>query len=179
MVPVKGFTKLSETFPTCRPMVLVRWSAAAPEQGCVDLVDRGAGRDAELVAEHRACALVHGERFGHVAARGEGLHEQAVTGLAERVVLEQAARRALGARDLGAAESQAGGGVRFQCAVERVVESSPPQVQPWKVVVVGQQRARGHVPRAEGSAPGARPVALYDGRLGTMQGGQRLLDIDA
>ena len=94
-------------------------------------------------------------------------------------MLEQASRRALGARDLGAAESQAGGGIRFQRAVERVVESPPPQVQPRKIVVAGQQRARGHVPRAERGAPGARPVALYDGRLGTMQGGQRLLDIDA
>ena len=45
--------------------------------------------------------------------------------------------------------------------------------------MVGQQRASGHVPRAERGAPGARPLALYDGRLGTMQGGQRLLDVDA
>jgi hypothetical protein len=64
-----------------------------------------------LVADHRAGALVHAQRFGQVAARGEGLHEQPVAGVAERGVLEQASRRARGARDLGAAEPQLGGGI--------------------------------------------------------------------
>src|SRR5690242_21625669 len=109
MVPARGFPNLSPTFLTglaASPSEaqLSGPSPVAAEQRCVDLVDGGAGRDAELVAEHRAGALVHVERFGHVAARGEGLHEQAVAGLAERVVLEQASRRALGARELGAAE---------------------------------------------------------------------------
>src|SRR3954447_14676682 len=156
MIPARGFTNLSPTFLR---------SPLAAEQRCVHLVDGGAGRDAELVAEHRAGALVHVERLGHVAARRAGLSEQPVPGLAERVVLEQAARRALGARDLGAAEAQAGGGVGLQRAVERVIESPPPRIQPRKIVVAGQQRALGHVPRAQRGAPRAGPLALYDRRL--------------
>src|SRR4051794_25069449 len=75
-------------------------ASVVAEEGCVCLVQGGAWRDAELITEQRARALVHPQRLGHVAARSERLHEQAVARLAERVVLEQAARGALGAGDL-------------------------------------------------------------------------------
>ena len=138
--------------------------------------DGGAGRDAELVPERRPSPLVDAERLGYVPARGERLHEQAIAGLAQRVVLDEPARRALGARELAAADPKAGRGVGLQRPLERVVEPTPPRVEPRKVVRVREQRTVGDNLGAQRRGPSARPVVLHDRGLGSVHGGQRLFD---
>ncbi len=56
------------------------------------------------------------ERLGHVAARGERLHQKAVTRLTQRVVLDEPPRRSFRAGELGAAEPEAGCGIGLERA---------------------------------------------------------------
>lgn len=107
--------------------------------------ERRSRRDAELLAQDGAGLLVDAERLRHLAACGERLHEHAVGGLAEWVVIDEASRGPLGAGQLGAAEPQAGCGVGLQRLLPRVIEPASPPVEPRKVVLARQKRAGGDV----------------------------------
>jgi len=119
------------------------------------------------------------ERFRHLTACGKCLHEHAVGGLAKWVVLEEASCGPLGAGQLGATEPQAGGDVRLQRLLQRVVEPAPPSVEPWKVVLARQQRPAGDVLSAQRGAPGAHPIVLHDRGFSPVHGRQCLLDVDS
>ena len=67
------------------------------------------GVDTELVAHEPPQLLVDPQRGHGVAALGQRLHEQPVTGLGQRRLLDQAARRAFGPRQFRPTDAEVAG----------------------------------------------------------------------
>jgi len=94
--------------PRRRLLLLVhrcrRRRALDAEQAPVERLNRGSRRRAELVSQQDAQPLVGAQRLGHVAVRGECLHEEPVGRLGEGRGLDGRQRGAHRARELGSAQ---------------------------------------------------------------------------
>ena len=113
-----------------------------------------------------------------MAARGERAHEQAVAGLAQRVVLEQPPRRALGAGELGAAEPRQAAtyasSARSSVSSSRRRQASSQGRSSWPA-----SSGRSATYCAHSAALQARAQSPCDDRgLGAVHGGERRLDVD-
>ena len=147
------------------------------QQPVVQRGDVGRRRRAELVAQQHPQAVVDAQRLGHVPARGQQLHLDRVAGLAVRLALDQRARRAIGGRQLAAAQPQRRAGQRLQRVGVQPVELGALLVDPAPREL-GQQRPLEALERR--ARPFRRPprVARRQRLLGLGRGRACLVEVD-
>ena len=138
---------------------------AQHEQAVVQRGDVRRGRGAELVAQQDAQAVVDAQRLGDVAARRQQLHQHRVAGLAIGLALDQGARRAVGGRQLAAAQPQRRPGERLERVGVQPVELGALLVDPAPGEL-REQRALEQLDRLVRPSGGAARVAGRQRRLG-------------
>ena len=125
------------------------------QQPVVQRGDVGRRGRAELVAQQHAQLVVDPQRLGEVAARRQQLHLHRVAGLAVRLALDQRPRRAVGGRQLAAAQPQRRAGQRLQRVGVQPVELGALLVDP----APGRARAAAAARTAPAPRAPARPRA--------------------
>ena len=139
--------------------------------------DVGRRGRAELVAQQHAQLVVDPQRLGEVAARRQQLHQQRVAGLAVRLALDQRPRRAVGGRQLAAAQPQRRAGQRLQRVGVQPVELGALLVDPAPREL-GQQRPLEPLQRRARPLGRAPRVARRQRLLGLGRGRARLVEVD-
>src|SRR5919106_6867411 len=160
---VSACAATSNSFPASRDRVkgARRRLAARPddvqarEQAAVQLLGGRARRDAELVTQEAAQALVDADRLGGVVARRERLHQEAVAALPERREFDERAGRALGCRQLRAPHGVASRGDALERSQAHVLEPAAALLDPGGVLP-GQEAAVGDAERGTRGRPCAR-----------------------
>ena len=146
------------------------------QQPVVQRGDVGRRGRAELVAQQHAQLVVDPQRLGEVAARRQQLHQQRVAGLAVRLALDQRPRRAIGGRQLAAAQPQRRAGQRLQRVGVQPVELGALLVDPAPREL-GQQRPLEALQRRARPLGRAPRVARRQRLLGLGRGRARLVEV--
>ena len=140
-------------------------------------LDLRAGRDAELVAQQRAQPLVDAQGLDEVALRLAHAHQQQVAALAEGRELDQLLRGALGRRQLGAADREAGVAAQLARLEAELLEPAPRILEPRRLVA-GQQPGVGQLGHAAGGLDHGRPVAAVARRERLVERRLRRVEVD-
>ena len=135
--------------------------AVAAQQPGVERHHRGAGRRAELVAQHLAQLVERPQCLGGVARRLVDLHQQPVGRLAERRQPDRGARGVLGGVELAAAEAQPRLAERLERAQPQPLDLAPAIAHP-RSVALGQERLGAERERSPRLGGGVRPAALVE-----------------
>jgi len=138
---------------------------------------RRARCDTEVVTKPVAERVVDEQRLGHVAARGERLHQQPVTALAVRGALDQAPGGALGRLQLAGPDLDTRTADELERPDENLVEPSSLLID-LRRVLSRQEVSGGDVLRHSAGTPGARKIALSGETLGAVQALGRRFQVD-
>lgn len=148
-----------------------------PQQARVqgDEVSRGAR--AQLLTEQPADLVVCLERFRDVPTRGQRLHPQPVTTLAERSPLDKRRGCPLGGRQLGSPEAETGLRHQLERLELELLELATLLFDPWRL----ESRQKAALRDREGSvrgAPSRLPILIRGGRSRPREGIDGELDVD-
>ena len=137
----------------------------------------GAGGDAQLVPQQRAQLLVHAQRLDEVALRLAHAHQQQVAALPVGRELHQLLRRALGGRQLGAADRQARVTAQLARLQPELLEPAPRVLEPGRLVA-GQQAGVGRLGHPPRRLDHGRPVAAVARRERLVERGLHGVQVD-
>ena len=143
----------------------------------VQILRRGTRTDPEVVAQARAQRLVDEERFRAVAFAVESVHQDAVSGFAIRLELDEGASGADRGRELGSTDAECCAGVRLERAHVQRRKQAALVVDPARFLA-RQERPAGDEQRDLRRAPRAMRIALRERRLGAVDGLRRRFDVD-
>jgi hypothetical protein len=124
----------------CGRRLVRRGAGFAGEQPAVQLLHLRRRRGAQLLAQQHAQLVVHPQRLGDVPCTAKRLHQEAVTGLAERRAGDQLPARALGRAEPGSTLSEPAARQPLERLELELLELPPARVEPVAVLI--RQKAR-------------------------------------